>query len=196
MSEERPPYVEFHYKPVEDRAATITNGHYTSKDVAFAHIWRAGSKDKLEKEADAWLAGIEKAAREGMIPDNWFKFFSEKYSAWKKGEELPASGTPIKGWPVVSPAAQAMIIRAGYLTVEDLALSSDNEVSGIGMGAIGFKQKAKTWLEAAEQIGKPVEKISALEAKVSDLERLAREQMQTIKELQDKLVTKAVSSKA
>ena len=33
LQEERPPYVTFEMRAVEDRAATIKNGYYTTKDV-------------------------------------------------------------------------------------------------------------------------------------------------------------------
>lgn len=178
-NEERPPYVEFVYKPVEDRAASIAQGHFVAKDVAFAKVWRAGSKDMLEKNAEDWLSGLQKSGEAGMIPTAWYEHFRKKFDAWKQGEETPTEGTPIKGWPVLSPAAQQMVIRAGYLTVEDLANSSDNEVGGIGMGAVGFKNKARAWLDAASGPGKMTEKFEALRAEIAEF-KLQNQRLLTI----------------
>lgn len=188
--EERPPYVEFVYKPMEDRAASIRQGHYVARDVAFAKVWRAGSKDMLEKNAEDWLLGLKQAGEAGMIPTAWHEHFKKKFEAWKLGEETPTEGTPIKGWPVLSPAAQAMVIKAGYLTVEDLANSSDNEVGGIGMGAVGFKNKARAWLDAAEGPGKMTEKFETLRAELAE-QKLQNQRLSTIvAELKGKLEEK------
>jgi len=175
MSAERPPYVEFYYRAVEDRTESLAQGHYVTKDVAFAKIWRAGSRDCNDEDAKVWITKLEKAAREGMIPETWPKHFNDRFEAWKKGEEIPLTGTPIKGWPIISPAAGAAIIKAGYLTVEDLANAPDQEVTAIGMGAISFKQKAKTWLEQAANSGKVVERLTALEIELASMKALNAE---------------------
>jgi len=166
---DRPPYVVFDFKPVEDRTASIAQGHYVTKDVPFATITRPGSKDSVVKEAEVWLKDLAENARQGKVPDSWAAGFKEKYEAWKKGESAPVNGTPIKGWPVLSPSAQKTVIEAGFLSVEDLAKAGDNEVIGIGTGAIAYKQKAVLWLEQASGAGKLVERVASLETKLSDL---------------------------
>lgn len=170
----RPPYVAFERRAVEDRSASIAAGHYVSKDVDIAIITRPGSRDNLEKDALTWLAEIREKGRKDEIPRSWYEGFSASYKSWKDGEEAPVSGTPIKGWPVLSPAAQKDLIHAGIRTVEDLANLPDGDVGMIGTGAIAYKQKAVAWLAAANGTGKVVEQISALTTQVKELTDLSK----------------------
>jgi len=179
----RPPYVKFERKPVEDRTASLAAGHYVAKDVDFAVITRPGDRDSLEIEATQWLASLKGKARSGIVPEQWASGFVSAYENWKKGEETPISGTPIKGWPVMSPAAQEGIIRAGFLTVEDLANAPDSSVALIGTGGLSYKIKAQTWLKSAQDHGVIAEQVASLTQKLSDLTALTERLMAENKEL-------------
>jgi hypothetical protein len=48
----KPPYVRFEVRSVEDRTASIESGHYVGKDVIFAIVTPAGTRDRIEREAD------------------------------------------------------------------------------------------------------------------------------------------------
>lgn len=183
VDNERPPYVVFEQRAVEDRIATIANGHYTTKDVDFAIITRPGSRDSHEKEAEVWLRELGEKARLGNAPVAWYSAFEAAYAMWKKGLDTPLNGTPIKGWPVLSPAAQENLIRAGFLTLEDLAATADNQLSNIGTGALSYKLKAVAWLEQASSKGVASEKIADLSQKVSDLTTLVQGLMEENKKL-------------
>lgn len=173
-----PPRLEFEYRPVEDRPATLSSGAYKTKDVAFVLVHRPGSKDVHEEEAEVWGKKLAERARQGNCPSSWVGDFERIYSAWKKGEELPVEGTPIRTWPGLSPSAVKMIIGAGFLTVEQLASANEVEISGIGLGAIDFRNRARKYLEAAQGPGKLLEQIRALEASLAA-------QTAQIKELQE-----------
>lgn len=159
-----PPYVEFSKRAVEDRAQEMTNGKYGYKDVYFAAITRPGQRDTVEKEAETWLIELEKRARDNQCPAGWPGHFRAQFEAFKKGEDIPETGTPIIGWPLLSPAEAKGIIQSGIKTVEDLAAASDEALRAIGMGAATWKAKAKAFLEAATDKG-------ALAARMATLER-------------------------
>lgn len=170
----RPPYVMWEIRQVEDRAASVEAGRYVAKDVDFAVITRPGSRDTQDEVAETWLKKIEERSRKGEIPANWHAAFKESYEFWKKGQEAPISGTPIKGWGVLSPAAQKDLLHAGIRTVEDLAEFSDSELSAIGIGALSYKQKAKAFLLAAKDVGQAAEKIAAQQKQIEELSELVR----------------------
>jgi hypothetical protein len=174
VDNERPPYVMFEQRVVEDRAASIASGKYTIKDIDYVVVTRPGSRDSIEKEALVWLSELGEKARLGNAPVAWHTAFEAAYAAWKKGTEMPVNGTPIKGWPVLSPAAQENLIRAGFLTLEDLAATPDNQLTSIGTGALSYKMKAVSWLEDAKVKGTSVEKIADLSQKVADLTTLVQ----------------------
>lgn len=174
--QERPPFVTFEYRPVEDRAASMKTGKYTTRDVPFALITRPGSKDTHVEEAEVWLEKLAVKARQDLVPHSWADGFRQRFEQWKKGEEPPVDGTPIKGWAILGPSAQQLVIQAGFKTVEDLAAASDAEVSSIGTGAIDLRQKARYWLEQASSTGKIVEEIAGLKTQLADLIRINQEQ--------------------
>ena len=170
-NEGRPPYIRFAYEPVEDRNESIKQGHYVSKDVPFVTIAQPGSTDTVVRVAEEWLRDQAELARQNRVPMPWYNAYVAAYEAWKKGEEIPLEGTPIKTWPVLSPSAAAAIIQAGFRTIEDLANAPDNGIGSIGTGALMYKQKAKAWLEAASGPGKLAERLNSLEVLVGDLQR-------------------------
>lgn len=183
----RPPYVVFERRSVEDRAASHAAGHYVGRDVDMAIITRPGSRDNLEQEAATWIAGLRKKAQDGQIPADWHRGFSEAYKAWQEGETLPEAGTPIKGWPILSPAAQKELISMGIRTVEDLAALPDSELQGVGIGAVANRQKAVAWLQAASGVGKVAEQLAAQATQIAELVALTQAQAQEIAALRAKM---------
>lgn len=183
----RPPYVAWETRPVEDRSASIANGHYTSKDIDFAVITRPGSRDTLDREALVWLTELKNKAAKGEVPAAWFEGFKASYDSWKKGEELPATGTAIRDWPPLSPSARKDILAAGIRTVEDLAELSDSDLTSIGTGALAYKQKAQAWLKASAETGKVAEQIATLTQQIAELTALTAQLLEENKTLKASL---------
>lgn len=187
LKEERPAYVRFEIRAVEDRNATIKNGYFTTKDVEFALVTPPYSKDCIEKEVTAWLHENEENARKQRIPREWADKWKAAYEAWKKGQELPLDGTPIKGWGVLSPAQQSNLLAVGVKTVQDLAKLNAEGAARIGMGAIDLKNRAIAYLKAEQGPGKAAQQIAALEADNSRLEEQVKQLAATVDELKSML---------
>lgn len=187
MAEDSFPYIRFEVAAVEDRAASIEKGYYVTKDVHYAYVTRPGQRDTLVKDAIQYAADLREAARQNRIPPTWPASYDRLYSAWKDGIDAPLDGTPILGWTVIAPAAQKMLIQAGIRTVEDLASIPEADMASIGMGAIGYRQKAVAWLETASNIGKAAEKMAAMEIQMAEAARIMKEQAEAIKSLQAKI---------
>lgn len=160
----RPPYVEFETRPEEDRAATIEQGHIVLKDVDYAIIRALGSKDTVEKVATEWLAHIELQAQRGAYPREWAKFFRQQYDEWKNGgDATKVNGLHVRNWAAISRAQAEGLISAGVYSVEDLALANEEALKRIGMGARALQERARAYLDSAEQ-GKAAEELAALRA--------------------------------
>lgn len=186
----RPPYVRFGYVDVEDRAASIEKGYYSTKSIATVYITPPGSKDVIERNADEWLQQMADNAMRGYdnaYPLEWVAHFKAAYQAWKDQEELPEIGTPIKTWAVLSPEEKTAILQANVRTVEDLAIVSEDAMNLIGMGSRTLKQKAMDWLDSASQNGRIVQEMAALRVKNNDLEALLKTAMETIEQLKAEL---------
>lgn len=162
INEARPPYVEFEIQAEEDRAASLTAGHYVEKDVHYAIVTPMGSKDRIPRKVDEWFASLEQAVAEDRFAPEWLARYKVQYEAWSKGQEIPAFGTPIKTWPVPGPAQIRALLACGVTTIEDLAQANEETISRIGMGGRSLKARAADWLASAKDVGKVSEEISAL----------------------------------
>lgn len=162
--EERPAYVRFERRPVEDKEASLREGRYVAKDVDFALVTPPYSKDCVEQKVTRWLEDLERGVRDGRIPKQWADLWKEGYHKWQNGQEMPLHGTPILGWGVVSPAQQKMLIAVNCMTVEDLAQVNDEGMKRIGMGALDLRNKAKNWLASMKDHGGVTVQMTALES--------------------------------
>lgn len=196
VQENRPPYVQFEFRPVEDRAASQEAGHYVAKDVAFAIVTPAGSRDRHEKIAEEWLTNMAEQVQQERLPAEWLAHYRALYKAWKEGREVPESGTSIRNWPVASPAQIETLLNLRIRTVEDLAACNEEAIARMGMGGRALKQKAVDWLASASGNGKDVEAITALRAEFESLKLTNERLQQQNNELQRKIVAMAGNGQA
>lgn len=74
------------------------------------------------------------------------------YNAWKSGQELPTSGTPLAAWNGVTPEQAEVMIRAGIRSVEEVAALTDATSSRLGLSnRNSLIQLAKNFLDSKEQ---------------------------------------------
>lgn len=187
LQKEMPAWVQFEMRGVEDREATIRNGHYTERDVEFALITPPYSKDCNEKEVSAWLSELADNLRQGRISQGWHDGYVKKYQAWKAGQEIPEDGIPIKGCPIFSPAVQANLIAIGVRTIESGAKMNDEAMKRYGMGALDVKNKCNAYLKTAKNIGPTVQENAALKAEVADLKAKFEQVLESNTELKRRL---------
>jgi hypothetical protein len=204
VMKERPAYVRFEKRPIEDRDASLKAGHYVAKDVVFALITSPGGKDTVVRRVESvknasgqiveegWLDYLEREASApegGRFPMQWVDMYRRAFEKFMKGEEAPVNGTPIKDWPPLSPAQKTNLIACNVFTVEDLANLNSEGQARIGMGVIELQRKAKLWLEESQSIGKTVALITALESRVAALEQQNQKQRELIEKFQKEKVT-------
>lgn len=169
IAKDRPPYVTFEFRAEEDREASIAAGHFVSRDIAYALITPMGSKDRIERVAEEWLAKLAVDVQENRFPSEWLRAFRGAFEDWKAGRAPPVSGTAIENWPPASPSQVKTLLDLKVRTVEDLSVANEETLARIGMGGRGLKQKAIDWLASAKDVGKLAEELSALRAQNSDL---------------------------
>ena len=167
--EERPAFVRFERKSVENKFASIERGSYVGTDIDFALVTPPYSRDVFPKKALEWLAQNDRDAELGRMPKEWADRYRKMYEAWKAGQEMPLEGTPIKDWGVLSPTQREILLRANVLTVEDLAAINDEGMRRFGMGAGELKSKASAWLRTIKDKGSVVQENAALKMQVSNL---------------------------
>lgn len=93
-----------------------------------------------------------------------------QYEAWKKGEELPLDGQPIKTWAALNKEQIARLIALGYYTIENLAACPDTTLAMIGLDGRYLRDLARKTLEP-----------TGIHAKqIADLEQSNRDKDETI----------------
>lgn len=188
----RPPYIRFERRALEDRTVRLPNGAYGMKDVDFIIAQRPGSRDTVERPVADFITDWNKRAQDGALPYTWVQDLEKGYQFWLKNEEPPVSGTPIKGWPLLSPAQQRVILNAGIRSVEDLAQLPDSELGVIGVGAQDMKQRAKSWIAAASDGGKLAAENAELRSQLATANEAIARLETGFKELRGAQVAKAL----
>lgn len=191
LAKEKSPYVTFKTEPKEDIPASKAEGRYIAKDIEYACITTPGSKDIHVEQLPQWWDKVKEQVQNGRCPQSWASKWREQYEHWKKGLEIPTEGTPIRGWAVISPAQQEMIIRSNIYTVEDLATANGDTLQNIGMGSVALKYKAEGWLKEAGKRGKGAQEMAAVKRENDHL----RSEVETLKKQVEQLVKSSKAEK-
>lgn len=163
---DRPAYVMFEVRPIENRQASIDAGHPKFDDVDYAIVTPAGSKDRVERPVKEWFDHLEREVQSQRFPIEWLQKYKSEYSAWKEGREIPLDGTPLLTWPPITPSMLRELTGLRIKTVEDLAAANEETLKRIGMGARALKQQAVDWLATSKDVGKVSAQLTALQVKV------------------------------
>lgn len=171
----KPAFVRFERRPEEDKQKSSEYGRYIAKDVDYVIIQSSYGKDTVIYPIPRWLEDTERKVRTGEIPGEYFDQWKKNYEIWIKRQMTPTSGTPIRGWGIISPAQQETIINMDMYTVEDL-VKDGAKLSVLDWGKAA-RNKAITWLQALNDRGPLVQKLAELtteneqlKAVVADLE--------------------------
>ena len=174
------PFISFERKAIEDKEKSLKFGRYIAKDVDFVTIHSPYSRDTVIYPITEWLENSEQKVIRGSLSPEWFEDWKRKHGIWLSRQAVPADGTPVRGWGIISPAKQETVINMDILTVEGIIKSDKIQLID---GGREIKQKAVTWLQALNDRGPLVQKLAELTA---ENERLAA----TVKSLEDKLNVK------
>ena len=110
-----------------------------------------------------------------MAKDRW-AVIGAAYNAWKQGNEIPTTGTPIGAWPALSPEQADVLRNAGLRTVEDVANASDGIIGRIQLpGLRQLQEQAKLFLGARDQV--------RVAADLADKDRKLAEMAQQLEEM-------------
>lgn len=186
---ERPAYVRFVRRAIEDRSVKSIGGRWPKRDVDYALVTPPYSRDVFEQIADEWLSQMRREVQAGRLPEQWCERYELQYEKWKLGEEMPLNGEAIKGWGVISPAQQANLITLNIRTVEDLAAVNDEGCRRIGMGAGELRDKAKAWISQMADKGPLTQENAGLKGENIALKAANVQLEARVRELAERLET-------
>lgn len=167
--EERPPYVRFETRSVQNKKESIRLGRFIADDVDYVLITPPNSRDLVHHKVDYWFSLCQQNIQNKRIQPAWVDNWRKMYEMWKQGQEIPENGTSVKNWPAITPAQCKNMISAGVRTIEDMAACNDESLKRLGMGATELRNKARAYLKSAVDHGPVVEQNAKL---IKDNERL------------------------
>lgn len=126
----------FYIDAREDGAATKKAGRPIFKDVEYVEVRIAGDKNNIPVF---------------KVNDTHRGRWPEAYEAFKRGEEMSPTGTPLEQWPPLSRSKCMELKGAGVMTVEALAGLPDSAIHRIGMDARKLMAMAKAYIEEANE---------------------------------------------
>lgn len=196
ITPERPPYVTYELRAVEDRSASM-EGRMAFKDVAYALITPMGSKDRFERVVSEWFVQLEKDVQNGRFNPGWLRNFRAQFHAWQNDQEAPIDGTPLKMWPLATPGQIKSMTDLRLRSVEDLAAANEEVIHRLGMGGRTLVQKARDFLEASKS-SVPLEELSRVKAEnetlrtdIGELRGQVKDLLAVVGQLKPELLQKA-----
>lgn len=130
--------------------------HFTSRDAmtengAITHsTWEKISRVTPKESVSNDDQGLKMAAMRSI----WAQM-EPAYLAWKQGQVLPETGTPLGAWPGVNPQQADALKSVGLHTVEAIATATETLLSKPPLPNMReIKRQASAWLDgrgAAEQ---------------------------------------------
>jgi len=182
------PWVEFRKVSEEDRQASVDTGSYVAKDVDYAFITPAGSKDCVEKPVQVWFEQLKVQVENGRFPPEWYESYKSRYKQWTESGEIPVEGTSVKNWAVASPAQVEMLIKLHVRTVEQLAQANEEVITRLGMGGRNLVDKAKAYtMQQSGGVGKLAEENANLKLSLDKAQSVTAGLQEQVKLMQAQL---------
>lgn len=159
----------FHMLPVQNMALSEKEGRPIFEDKEMVEI-RIPGDPKI-----SWVGPVtEQQKIEGQWVDSRARFPKE-YEAFKRGEQVATTGTPLEQWPQPGmTSARVHELKAlNVFSVEDLAGITDGNLGRLGMGGRELRESARRYIDNAKEIAGNsalVNELSELRARLAALE--------------------------
>lgn len=170
MAEIKDPHlhIEFFADARMDPRASEEAGRPMFRDVEMVRIRFAGDRRREHVAPAHEPFQMERGSGRHMT---YAERFRDHYEAFKRDAAAAVTGTPIRMMPGLTPSKLRELEAAAITTVEALAALPDRIIGKMGMGARDLTERARAFLEQADQSAA----VSAAQAENADLrERLAR----------------------
>lgn len=184
-------HVTFFVKPFKNDWKSAQEGRPIFEEVTMIRIVTPGDSTNI----------IETPAREDhkqRFPKHW-AYFERTH-----GQNLQ-TGTPLAQWPILGPAQVEMLKAMRFMTVEQIASASDDQIQKVGMGGgmapFALRDKAKRFLMVAHDssaVDKTAQELEALRqesAQKDETLKTMQAQMQAMQEQLVKLAAKDVTAR-
>lgn len=130
----------------------------------------AANVDKVNRVRSPLKSMMDDGA---MEPNPVWIAIEGAYEAWKKGQDVPADGTPLDAWSALSKAQAKAFRDAGFAAVEHIALIEDAQIAKVRLPDVRrIRDLARAYVAHREN-NAAVE--ASLAAQAGEIEALKRE---------------------
>lgn len=189
------PYVTFVSRTEQDVKESKAQGRMVWVERHYAKITPPGTRDEHFELIPQWWGKMEREVDAGRIMAQWLMTWQSNYERWKKGQEVPENGTPIRGWQMLSGAQQNTLCDMNVTTVEALADLTAEGVARIGMGGLELKRRAENWLLERDCVESGAVKMSAIQRENEIMKETIKGLEEKVKELSESVDKKAKRGK-
>jgi hypothetical protein len=188
--DKRPPFVRFEEREFGiNKVLSQKMQRPVPNVVVMACITPAGSKDCVERPAEDWLKEKNDKAIMGEYPLAWAQHHSAAYEAWKKGNELPREGTPIKTWQMATRDVVSRCLAINIPVVEDLAELPDSGLSTLGIDGRYWRDLARGWINEGKDKGLNAKALADANARIDMLQQQYNEAMAELRAIRQQVGT-------
>lgn len=144
-----------------------------------------GTWERVEHiQPDPSILQADPMNRKGQFMKARWDSIKPAYEAWKLGQEVPTTGTPLGAWPGLSPEQADGFRKLGYRTVEEVRDLTDGQADRIPMPNIrALRRQAASFIEnlgvavAAERDRAKDEQMASMAQQMAEMrEEMARMQ--------------------
>ena len=158
-----------------DPEATAREGYEVPRLVTFIEILPHGQRDPISFEAIPWLANKSREAADGRYNPQWVATFKNGYDEYLKGNEIPATGSPLILWERILKTRREAL-KGQFPTVEDLAACPDSNLGLIGLDGRYLRDIARADVQARKSMEPIVLELAA----TNEENRQLKERMDTL----------------
>lgn len=118
------------------------------------------------------------------------KRWPKAYAAFKEGQEMPITGTPLEQWPMMTRSMVLKLKSLGFRSVEDVSRMTEHAMPEVGMGARGLKMKAAAYVDAAASqaiTSKALDDSEYFKMRCGELEGANKELMEQLRQFGERL---------
>ena len=146
-------FADFYNGKARNETATLNAGRPIYDDVEMIRIrWAGNTKNEFHAPASdrSDRPVVDPATNDKYWP-TWKDHpdFKAAYEAFKQGQAIAASGTPIEEWPTLTEAKRAELKAINIHTVDQLANLDPNGMKRLGIEGPELKAKAQAYLDRA-----------------------------------------------
>lgn len=189
--------------PVANGAYTRTNGfgndahkivprfflHEQQDDLGTA---RAGRPIfRTEERVEIIMPGNPLTRPVQRVTDEHRERWPKEYEAFKKGEEMSHTGTPLEYWPVMNRAMIRELKALDIYTIEQVSELSDLAIQRIGMGGLKMRELARAYFDDAKAqavITETAHRNEELESKLAAQDLQIAEQNKLLAQMNERLM--------